>query len=866
MDKNAIKKYAIWARRELIARISQKAEEFGITEQDISDPEAESINGRLLTPKEKMQRNALILHIYGSGYQSVIEEVAYTWFNRFCALRFMEVNNYLPTRIRIFTDEANTFKPQILAEAIHLEMDGLDMDVVYQLKNDSKTEELYKYLLITQCNALSSILPGMFQQIADYTELLLPDNLLREGSVIEEMISQIPEADWREQVEIIGWLYQYYNTELKDETFELLKKNVKITKERIGAATQLFTPEWIVRYMVENSLGRLWLEGHPDAALRAGWKYYMDEAEQEPEVAARLAELRVDRARLRPEQITLLDPCMGSGHILAAAFDVLMDIYRSVGYTDRDAAQSIVENNLYGLDIDDRAAQLAYFTVMMKACEYDRKFLRRNVQPNVGAVQAGANLPVSVWGYFGPMRETALRIYTAFENAKEFGSLIDPGVTLAELDALEARMEEMYKMADYGNLSDQAFTDAALSVMWPLARQARMLVRKYDVVCTNPPYMGSSGMNGKLSKFVKDNYPDSKSDMSTAFMEQCTHLCAERGYISMINIPVWMFLSSYERLRGKMIASNCFINMLHFGRGIFGSDFGTTSFVVAKKYTKRYTGTYRRLFEKQGAVDSPEQKEKWFHGGMGVHTAQQENFSQIPGAPIAYWVSESFTNAFHNKMIGSVLTTREGMATADNDRFLRFWYELDFDHIEYDGYSKSVLNGKQVWVPYNKGGDFRKWYGNNDYVVFWENNGWQIKNNADPKTGRIRSHNYNGVYGFRKGITWSALSSGAISVRFSPEGFLFDSKGAKGFSENDEDLLICLGIINSNVGAAYLQVLSPTIDFKVGDIIEIPYIVQEKAKLYSIVQGNIDIARSDWDSFETSWDFKKHPLVGGGDK
>ena len=502
MDKNAIRKFAVWARRELIARVSQRAERFGITETTPGDPRAESANGHLLTDTERRQRAALIARIQKNGYKAVMEEAAYTWFNRFCALRFMEVNGFLPTRIRVFTDEQNGFHPQILAEAIHMDLDGLDMERVYQLKSDSDDEALYKYLLITQCNALCSILPGMFTPIADYTGLLMPDNLLREGSVIEQMIALIPEADWLDQVQIIGWLYQYYNAEPKDEVFANLKKNIKIGKHDIPAATQLFTPDWIVRYMVENSLGRLWVEGHPDEALKAGWRYYLEEAEQEPQVQQSLARIRAEYAQMKPEDIRCIDPCMGSGHILVYMFDVLLQIYQAYGYSTREAVQSILQNNLYGLDIDDRAAQLAYFAVMMKARQVDRRFFSRGIQPHVRTIAESGDMPKDAFALFGPQQDIARRVYAAFVDAKEYGSLIEPDVTLEELDALDARLCDMDEMAPYGSLSAQAVTGAAMDAIWPLMEQARVLVQKYDVVVTNEAVI--CGLTPEKARNIKE--------------------------------------------------------------------------------------------------------------------------------------------------------------------------------------------------------------------------------------------------------------------------------------------------------------------------------------------------------------------------
>ena len=635
MDKNAIKKFAVWARTELIARVSLKGVEYGITEESEQWSEGsgqwlvDSVNGRVLTNDDKKQRTALLERIKDKGYKQVMEEVAYTWFNRFSALRFMEVNGYIPSHVRVFTDEENNFKPQIITEAIHLDLDGLDMEKVYELKDAEKTEELYKYLLIVQCNALNKILPGMFQKIADYTELLLPDNLLREGSVIQQMIELIPEDDWKDAVQIIGWLYQYYNSEKKDDVFAALKKNVKITKENIPAATQLFTPDWIVRYMVENSLGRLYIsnqlsvgsgqnseqwsveseqrriEREKELAEQMGWKYYLPEAEQTKEVRAELNKLTTNNWEL--STLKVIDPCSGSGHILAYMFDVLMKIYESYGYTTREAVASIVENNLYGLDIDDRAAQLAYFAVMMKARQYDRRFFSRGIQPHVYAIVESNHVDKFAVDYFcnGDAKLTAAMdtIISELHDAKEYGSILT--VTPQDWSALYDRFAEITEDINMSR-------ETALRELLPLVQVAEALAQKYDVVVTNPPYMGSSGMSPKLTEYVKKNYPDSKSDMSTVSMEKTLDMCCEHGVMSMINIPVWMFLSSYEKLRYKLLKNNTIINMIHPGRGIFGSDFGTTSFVIQKGIIHGYKSSYRRLFKTQGEVETVNVREQRF--------------------------------------------------------------------------------------------------------------------------------------------------------------------------------------------------------------------------------------------------------------
>ena len=728
MDKNAIKKFAVWARTELIARVSLKGVEYGITEDNIEDANADSVGGKVLTADEKKQRQALIAEINDKGYKQVMEEVAYTWFNRFSALRFMEVNGYLPSHVRVFTDEENNFKPQIITEAIHLDLDGLDMEKVYELKDAEKTEELYKYLLIVQCNALNKILPGMFQKIADYTELLLPDNLLREGSVIQQMIELIPEDDWKDAVQIIGWLYQYYNSEKKDDVFAALKKNVKITKENIPAATQLFTPDWIVRYMVENSLGRLWLEGHPDvkeqllptekeqSAYAAGnrdpedtkWHYYLEEAEQEPDVQAQLAEIRKEYAALTPDQLKVIDPCSGSGHILAYMFDVLMKIYESYGYTTREAVASIVENNLYGLDIDDRAAQLAYFAVMMKARQYDRRFFGRGIQPHVYAIVESNHVDKFAVDYFcnGDMKLTVAMdtIIKELHDAKEYGSILT--VTPQDWSALYDRFAEITEDINMSR-------ETALRELLPLVQVAEALAQNYDAVVTNPPYMGASGMSGKLSSFVKKKYPDTKSDMSTIMMERTLEMSTSHGYISMINIPVWMFLSSYEKMRNTMLRNNMIVNMVHPGRGIFGSDFGTTTFVISKTYIKNYVGRYYRLFDSQGEVHGVEERSNVCLLRKGLHTIQLEDFMKIPGMPIAYWLHRQIYEMYGNyKTMTEIAAPKVGMQTSNNDRYLRLWHEVDFS--EFNGSSYGLK-----WIKYLKGGAYRKWYGNLEYLLFY---------------------------------------------------------------------------------------------------------------------------------------------------
>ena len=859
MNKNAIKKFATEARRELISRVGQRALKYGISDKEIGNPNDDSVGGHLLSSTEKKQRAALIERIKEKGYDQVMEEVAYTWFNRFSALRFMEVNGYLPTRVRVFTDENNSFKPQILTEAIHMELDGLDMEKVYAYKEANDDDELYKYLLITQCNALNSLLPGMFQRLSDYTELLFPDNLLREGSVVHQMIELIDEEDWKDAVQIIGWLYQYYNSEKKDDVFAALKKNVKITKENIPAATQLFTPDWIVRYMVENSLGRLWVEGHPNDELKSQWKYYLEEAEQEPEVQAQLATIREEYKALKPEDILCIDPCSGSGHILAYMFDVLVQIYEAYGVDTRSAVASIVENNIYGLDIDDRAAQLSYFTLMMKACQYDKRFLRRKLQPHVYAIVESNHVDRYAVDYFcngnAKLKEAMDTIIKELHDAKEYGSIIT--VSNQNWDALYARFDEIEEDIDMHR-------EVVLRKLLPLVQTAQALAQKYDVVVTNPPYMGASGMSAKLSDYVKKNYPDSKSDLFAVFIEKCGQMSKKNGYKAMITQHAWMFLSSFEKLRKKILDKDI-INMAHLGARAFeeigGEVVQTTSFVIRKSHIADYKGEYCRLIEPTTQIG----KEDMFLAGENRYSADQSNFSKIPGSPVAYWVSEILLNDFEKgTVLSKIAYPRQGMATTNNNRFLRQWYEVDNSRIGFSlNCEEETISNYLKWFPYNKGGEYRKWYGNNDYVVNFQNKGEEVcayidSHSAVDHKGRVINRD---KY-FKPSVTWSKISSGSIAFRYKPKGFIFDVAGTSIFCD-EKTLDNIMSFLNSKVALSILACLSPTLNYEVGHIGSMPIIdeILNSNIAYEIANQNKLISKNDWDSFETSWDFKHHPLV-----
>jgi len=851
MNKNAIQKFAVWARVQLIGAVKQRAFSYEITGGG-DKPELDAAGGRLLTNAEKSQRRELIGEIRRKGFDQVMEEAAYTWFNRFIALRFMEVNNYLPSKVRLFTDENGAFKPQILKEAMTVELDGLDRGIVLGLLDKQENEALYKYLLITQCNALNAALPGMFEKIANWTELLFPDNLLRADNVLGRMISDIPEEDWKDAVQIIGWLYQYYNTELKDDTFAKLKKNIKITKERIPAATQLFTPDWIVRYMVENSLGRLWLEGHPNAELHDGWKYYLDEAAQEPEVEAQLAKLREEYKTIQPEEIKIIDPCMGSGHILVYAFDVLMQIYEAQGYSQRDAAKLIVEKNLYGIDIDKRAYQLAYFSVMMKARQYNRRILNGEIAPNLIYIQDSNSVCREHLQYFGwamskiesnNARTQLEYLLDTFKDATEYGSIL-------HVDPLDWGL--LYEYTGSVEYPDQVSLDEldveeTKDALRALVVQGAILAQKYDVVVTNPPYLGSSGMSAKLSEYVKKHYPDSKADMFAVFIERCGQMAKKNGYQAMITQHAWMFLSSFEKLRTKLLTVDI-VNMAHLGARAFeeigGEVVQTTSFVIRKSHIADYRGEYCRLIE----PTSQQGKEDMFLAGENRYAADQSNFSKIPGSPVAYWVSETAIALMDSKKkFYDITSFKRGLTTADNNRFLRLWFEVNCNTASLCGY----MPGKH-WFQYNKGGEYRKWYGNKDYIVDWENNGERLK--AFPGSAMR-----NLTFAFTKVISYSSLTSGNLSFRIYDQ--CLNDQAGNYFVVNHDLQLFVLGLLNSPVAAFFISLKNQTLNTTADDFSALPVCFESGDLITDRVKKCVDYSKSDWDSYETSWDFKRNPLV-----
>lgn len=826
MNKNAIKNFAVSARILLIQAVTQKAFEYEVTEDGKNDPSQAAVNGQSLTPSEQSQRAQLIAQIRAKGFAQTMEEAAYTWFNRFIALRFMEVNNYLPSHTRIFSDEDGNFKPEVLTDAVNLEIDGLDKELVLELLEQQQNEQLYQYIIITQCNALNEGLPEMFERIGGWTELLFPKNLLREDSVIAHMVKDIPESDWNDQVQIIGWLYQYYNSEPKDKVFANLKKNIKISAADIPAATQLFTPDWIVRYMVENSLGRLWTEGHGKTE-NANWKYYLEEAEQEDTVKSELEKLRAAYREIQPEQIKIIDPCMGSGHILVYAFDVLMDIYTACGWSERDAAKSILRNNLYGLDIDRRAYQLAYFAVMMKARQYNRRILSAENQPNLANFADVMHVNTSLLS--GSLRKFAEQ----FQFADTYGSLM----TVTKPAGLDEAVSAF--LPTFGMQAEQ------LEMMM---RVARILTQKYDVVCTNPPYMGGSGMNATLSDFIKKNYPDYKSDLFSAFVVKCTKMAKLEGYLGFLTPYVWMFIQSYEKMRNYIYSTRTIETLIQFEYSAFEEATVPICTFVLKNSKVRKNGAYLRLTEFRGGMEVQRQKalEAISNHKCGFYyESNAENFSKIPGSPVAYWVSENFVRAFEQgELLTSLAPTRKGMFTGDNNLWLKLWHEIEYNKMFYQ------------FKPYNKGGEFNKWYGNHDYVVNWKNDGKDIKSFKG-------SGNINESLFFRHCITWSLITSSKLSFRAIIDNYHVMGDAGPIACADDNKLFYILGVLNSKFIEEVASIVAPTLNCSNGVAGTFPIIVDEinKPTIDNIVQENIELSKIDWDSFETSWDFERHPLV-----
>ena len=881
MNKTAIKNFAIWARNKLIADVSYDARLIGITEDGIAKPLPQSFGGTQffdigtaepysISGEAVHQRDKLIEVIqqkekdtdYKTAYQYVIEEVAYTWFNRLIAIRFMEVNDYLPSHIRVLSSESGKLEPDLVTTPFDAELPftAEEEAQVFQLKQDNKLDEVFRILFLKQCNALNEILPALFEKTKNYTELLLSLSVIDQDGVVYHLIHDIPEDDFNiergGQVEIIGWLYQYYNAEPKDEAFALLKKNVKITKERIPAATQLFTPDWIVRYMVENSLGRLWVEGHPDCGLKENWKYYLEEAQQEPEVQAKLSEIRKEYAALNPEDIKLIDPCMGSGHILVYAFDVLMQIYESAGYSQRDAAKSILEHNIYGLDIDDRAYQLAYFAVMMKARQYNRRILNGENTCHVYAIQESNSINRAHLKYFGAgmndIEKNAAKmqlegLLDTLTDAKEYGSILN--VESYNWDLLR-RFVAAEDTAGQISMDSVGVEDTAEQLN-RLIDIGETMARKYWVTCTNPPYAGTSNLSANVNNFVKKNYPDSKADLFAVFIERCRQMTADNGYQAMITQHSWMFISSFEKLREKMMLTET-VNMAHLGARAFeeigGEVVQTTAFVRCANHVDGYKGTYCRLIE----PTSQHGKEDMFLAKENVYCSKQSSFSTIPGNPIAYWINESFVENYEKyPLVGKVSSVKKGMFTGENDLFFRLWQEPLFSSIDFGVTTKEKVSNAH-YVPMNSGGSFRRWYGNRWNIIKFD------KKHYDMITAN-KGHR-NPQFYFQKSAVWTKITTGKFSLRISESGFI-NNDASMAIYKGSVSLELIAGLLNSKVAQYYLNLVNESLNYTTGNVSSIPYISNNDAEIEKKVNSCIDISRTDWDSFETSWDFQRHPLL-----
>lgn len=880
MNKTALKNFAIWARKKLISDITYSAGLLAVNENGIGEPLPQSRSDLQLfdigtkdyaeVKGERIsQRNSLVSAIrakaeeldnYKVAFEYIVEEVAYTWFNRMIAIRFMEVNGYLP--IRVLSSESGKHEPDIVTTPFDagLEFTGEESGRIYELRDNNRLEELFRMLFIRECNHLHDILPELFEATNDYSELLLSLSYTDKDGVVFHLVNDISEDDFNiekeGQVEIIGWMYQYYNTEPKDKVFAALKKNVKITKENIPAATQLFTPHWIVRYMVENSLGRLWIEGHPDDDLRQCWEYYLDEAEQEPQVQAQLEEIRAGYREISPEDIRIIDPCMGSGHILVYAFDVLMQIYSAQGYSERDAAKLIVEKNLWGLDIDRRAYQLAYFAVMMKARQYNRRILTSGIKPNLFVIDDNRALTPEIIEYIadGDSKIAAdLRsISNDLTNAREYGSIIN--VQPVDFSGLIERIG-VIAQSDELNLIAMENKRIVCEKILPLVKQAQTLSQKYDVVCTNPPYMGGSGMNSVLSEYVKRCYSEAKSDLFAAIIIKCLEFTKQNGYSSLVTMQSWMFLSSFEEMRTKLLTLNTLTTLMHMENMVMGIAFGTAVSVFRKGAVKGYKGTYNQI----KLADIENAKPKSFPvAGNRFAQVSSDNFSKIPGMPVAYWVSVNTINAFDKPKLESGVNAVKGLDTCDNDTFVRFWNEVDIHNINFSARS-SEDTFEAKWYPYCKGGGYSKWYGFMDKVVDWKDDGNILRNLRD-SNGKIKSRPQNIRYYFKEGLTWSTITSYKLSLRYMNH-CIFGGGGSAMFMSSNLYYNLCF--VNSKVTEYFLSFMNPTLNFLVGDILGLPIIIDESKKevVEPLARNNINISKIDWDSFEPSWDFKTHPLL-----
>lgn len=834
MNDSALKSFCTWARTELIKGVEAQMVRYGITEPAPAPAGSETVNSLPLSPAEVEQRDELLRIQAEMGHEALCDRAAYTWFNRIVAIRFMDARGWLPSRMRMLSRADGSHGSEAVENALDVEIATAATDRIAELKMAGLDEPLWRYLFVAQCEELADCLPGVFERVGGAMELLLPQGLMMADSVVGKLNAVLADEDWREGVTVLGWMYQYYNADVKDEFF---KSKRKAAAADIAPATQLFTPEWIVRYMVENSLGRLWMLNNPGSSLRERMEYYI-EPDAEHEDFIRISS---------PEEITLCDPACGSGHILVYAFELLFHMYEERGYREREIPELILTKNLAGMEIDSRAAQIAELALAMCAREHDRRFFRRGVRADVTML---TSIPLGEEELLGNKK-----LAEELSHLGEIGSLLNPSED--EIDELKAAA---------ASCSDDLFAATAKTKLESAAAICEKLSRRFTCTVANPPYMGSSSFNPFMSKWVKKNYPDVKSDLFSSFVVRMFSLAKDHGECGVMSPFVWMFIGSYEKLRNEIIDNRTLTSLIQLEySGFAGATVPICTYTFHNSLIEGYKGGYVRLSDFVGAAaQAPKALEAIRNPGCGwYYRRDAETFKQIPGTPIAYWTSEVAISAYSRySALGKRIITREGMATADNDRFVHFWWECPFASIGFGASApKDEIASSHRWFPYQKGGDYRKWFGNNEMVVFYERDGEAIKNNIDPKTGRIRSHNYNGAFSFKEGITWSALSSGNIHVRFSPQGSLFDSKGAKGFGASHQDNLYAICLINSSTAGEHLSFLAPTLDFKVGDIAQIPDADNGTETVAGLGELLIDEAKSDYDSFETSWDFKRHPLM-----
>ena len=875
MNKTAIKNFSIWARNKLITDIQYRAGLMGITADEIkralpqSTKENEfydigSAEPYAITGEAIKQRRSLVDVInrkaeetnYKTAYKYIIEGVAYTWFNRLIAVRFMEVNDYLPSHIRVLSSDSGKMEPDLVTTPFEAELDFTEEEkqTIIRLKNDNDLDECFRMLFIKQCNALNEILPSLFEKTADYTELLLNISAIDKDGVVYHLINDIPEDDFNiekgGQVEIIGWMYQYYNTEPKNEAFA---KSGKITKEEIPAVTQLFTPDWIVRYMVENSLGRLWVEGHPNDQLKSKWKYYLEEAEQEPEVQAKLDEIHKEYAKQNPEDIHFIDPCMGSGHILVYAFDVLMQIYESVGYSERDAARSILENNLYGLDIDDRAYQMAYFAVMMKARQYNRRILSSDTPCHVYSIQDSNGIDRNQLKYFGVDLNTLEKnnalnqingLLDTFRDAKEYGSILN--VDYYDWDLLR-RFSNDYDVEGQMTL-DAVGLPQTMESLKMIIDIGETMARKYDVVSTNPPYMGISNGGEKINAFVKEHYQNSKADLFAVFIEKCGEMVIKNGVYSMITQQAWMFQPSFTKMRDGL-KNKRIVNMAHLGARAFdeigGEVVQTTAFVFLNAVVPLFASRFIRLVELQGENS----KEQGFFDRGREYISRIETFEKIPNSPVAYWVTENFAKAFEAPPISNWAISDGQTKTGDNDRYIRTTWEVTSNRI---GKTKR-------WTLIAKGGPYRKWYGNINYVIDWSESA--RKHYREDHVARIAPE----YIWFREGVSWNHIGGSIFAARFLPDNALFETAAPSIFFDDEGKLMYIIGFLNSVISNDILKFINPTLSTNVGDITSQPIIFSNEysEKVKSMVRKCIELSKDDWNSYESSHEYQINPLTGG---